>query len=208
MMSTGEFSEIGPSCMLKQFGGLRHGRCLDVESERIEPGGQLQVYPCSNKWHQTFSFGNGTLASIGAVHATVPRHIVNAIRKRGKTQASQLCLGVLCRSALKPDVWDEDLRQGLDYLKSADFVPKKAMHCRHSGLTLPLHLWKFKNVVTVPCTDTGNVIDFIVVPFIREDSEDDQEDLYARSTELYGSVRNLEYNRAAKQEEKSLNEEL
>ena len=44
-MEPGEISEIGPSCMLKQYGGLRNGRCLDVESERIEPGGLLQVYP-------------------------------------------------------------------------------------------------------------------------------------------------------------------
>jgi hypothetical protein len=169
MMEPGEISEIGPSCMLKQFGGLRNGRCLDVESERIEPGGMLQAYPCLYKWHQTFSFGNGSFAPIGGVHTTVPRHIVHAIRKQGKTQASQLCLGVLCRSSLKPDIWDEDLRQGLDYIKSPDFFPKKARGCKGSGSKLPLHLWKFKNLVTVPCSDAGNIIEFVVVPFINEE---------------------------------------
>ena len=177
--------------MLKQFGGLRNGRCLDVESERAEPGGMLQVYPCLHKWHQTFSFGNGTLAPIGAIHTTVPRHIVHAIWKQGKIQASQLCLGVLCRSSLKPDSWDEDLRQGLDYVKSLDFVPKKAMNCRNDGMTLPLHLWKFKNLVTVPCSDVDNVIEFAVVPFIQEESE-----LGSRFVDdgLYDSHREIEEN--------------
>ena len=82
-----------PHCMIKQLGGLRSGRCLDIQGDRVEPGGQMQVYPCLKKWHQIFGFGNEENAPNASIHASIPTHISRTINEKGKDQAPHLCIG-------------------------------------------------------------------------------------------------------------------
>ena len=74
-MIPGVYTEKGPSCGLKIGDGPRQGRCMDVDSEHTEPGGHVNIFPCYTKWHQLFSFGNGTIAPRGAIHVSLPLHM-------------------------------------------------------------------------------------------------------------------------------------
>jgi len=58
-------------------------------------------------------------------------------------------------------------------MKSPEFVPKIASRCQGSDPKFSIHHWKFKNLVTIPCSDLDNIIEFVVVPFIQEESEDE-----------------------------------
>jgi len=87
-----------PHCMIKQLGGLRSGRCLDIQGDRVEPGGQMQVYPCLKKWHQMFGFGSEEAEAVavsptGTVHASLPKNVKRTILHKGKDQAPHLCIG-------------------------------------------------------------------------------------------------------------------
>ena len=96
-MIPGEYSETGPSCGIKLADGPRSLRCLDVDSERAVPGGPLNVYPCYTRWHQMFSFGNGTVAPRGAVHVSLQAHVARELKKKkkeGEEVHRHLCLGV------------------------------------------------------------------------------------------------------------------
>ena len=83
-MIPGVYAAKGPSCGIKLGDGLRQGRCLDIESEITRPGGMLNVYPCTTKWYQLFSFGNGTIAPRGSIHASLPLHMARQQEMKDK----------------------------------------------------------------------------------------------------------------------------
>jgi len=165
VMTPGLHTVGGPHCMIKQYNGERVGRCLDIEGERIEAGGQIQVYPCHNKWHQMFGFGDGNQVSTGSVFNSIPTHLVERRRNSGHTQESRMCLGVLGRGE-KSSSWSKPL------LNRNEFVPERLKKYKKSGIVPPFKLWKDKQILTVPCFDTDDVIDFLFVPFIREEYSD------------------------------------
>lgn len=174
-MVKGKYTPAGPHCMIKQLGGPHNKRCIDIVGERVEPGGQLQVFPCMSQWHQMFGFGGGEIARNSTIFGSVPKHIINALRYKAKDQPPYLCFGVIGRGNKEYTPWNEDEKR--EHLNTVDFVSKKAKKMRQKteGQQLPLRLWKNKQLVTVPCTDESAVIDFLFVPFIVEndDSEED-----------------------------------
>ncbi len=148
--SPGRYTPEGPRCEITQFGGPRHGRCLDIQGERMEPGGQLQVYPCSHKWHQMFGFGHGNKNTTdngdsspvkGSIYGSVPMHILRTIQKKMHTsidenqllskkyqhrdkpqqQAAHLCIGASGRGKTSYEPWEDD-KHRID-LQAIDFVP-------------------------------------------------------------------------------------
>lgn len=164
-MTPGLYTDGGPHCMIKQYNGERAGRCLDIEGERIESGGQIQVYPCHNKWHQMFGFGNGSLTPMGSVFNSIPTHLVHKRRNSGHNQESKTCLGVLRRDK-RSSSWSGHL------LDRDEFIPKHLKRYEKFEMVPPLKLWKNKQILTVPCSDADAVIDFLFVPFIREEHSD------------------------------------
>lgn len=168
-MTPGRFSQAGPSCLIKQKDGLRAGRCLDSESDRLQPGGSMHVYPCVQRWNQFFAFGNGTLAPSGSIHTTVPKHIKQRIESRGRSQESFLCLGVSGRGNITEEPWEEDKGK-----ETGDVQPELLNITDTSGL-LPLHHWTRKQLVTTPCSNTDAVLTWRYIPFIVEDDDQNAE---------------------------------
>lgn len=169
-MESGSFSPAGPRCMIKQLGGKRNGRCLDIFGERVEPGGELEVYPCIKQWNQMFGFGDGIISRNATIFAKVPDHIVNALKYKGKSQEPNLCFGVVGRSSKEYLPWKED--EDKEQFNTVDFLPKEAKTISLNKDRLKsLRLWKFKQLVTVPCGDKDAVVDFLFVPFIEEDED-------------------------------------
>ena len=164
MISTpGSYALSGPHCMIKQYDGERAGRCLDIVGEQIESGGQIQVYPCHNKWHQMFGFGNGKLSPLGTIFNSIPTHLVNKRIKDGHDQATRTCLGIMRHNKTRGTSRPEPLPE------TNEFIPKNLKHYENSRMMAPLKFWKQKQIVTVSCSDTNAFIKFLFVPFIRED---------------------------------------
>ncbi len=168
-MIPGVYSEKGPSCGIKIGDSPRRGRCLDVESERTQPGGYLNVYPCSSKWHQLFSFGNGTIAPRGAIHASLPLHMARQLEKKEKVVHQHLCLGVFGRGDTDESSWvedeDEDENEPWDPWEFEDAV-------RYPNGRKSLQLWRGQQLQTTPCSNVGGVIEWYYVPFIVEEYEE------------------------------------
>lgn len=185
-MVSGIYSPTGPQCMIKLRGGVRDGRCIDIQGERIEPGGQLQVYPCLNQWHQLFGFGDGKVSRNATIFGTVPTHIVNALKYKGREQVPHLCFGVMGRSETNYSPWKED--ENKEQFNTVDFLPIKAKKITADGngegtrRLKSLRLWKSKQLVTIPCIDKDAIVDFVFVPFITEDDDEFVEDMEGSET--------------------------
>lgn len=160
-VTSGLYSQTGPQCMFTQMDGLRTGRCMDGESDRTQPGGEVQVFPCRKRWHQTFSFGNGELAPLGSIHMNVPLHVQNRIKSKGKDQEPHMCLGVLGRGDKDEVDWDAEVTTNMD--EDEISISSK------DGARAPLSEWEGEQVVTTRCSNTEGIIEWIFVPFIHED---------------------------------------
>jgi len=164
LMTPGVYSSIGPRCMLKQFSGIRAGRCVDGETERLQPGGSLHVFPCMKKWNQFLSVGNGSLAPRGSLHTTIPRHIVERIQSKGREQESHLCIGVIGRGDRDEEEWKEDISKlGL----KANVMDKNISKSRNGELA-PWSNWTGEPLVTTRCSNIGAIVEWVYVPFIVE----------------------------------------
>jgi hypothetical protein len=152
----------GPNCFLK----LRASdeMCLDIEEQQSEPGFRLVRFRCGgNKWNQIFAFGNGVIAPKSSIHVTIPSFVLEQSIKKTKTdQPKHTCLGVAGRGTFKRDE-----------LNSMDYLPKELLNGKKSKVDelLPMSLWNWKSVITVPCSDTDNVLQFLFVPLIVEDND-------------------------------------
>lgn len=168
-MIPGIYSSKGPSCAIKIGDSARRGRCLDVESEHTKPGGYMNVYPCSTKWHQLFSFGNGTIAPRGAIHASLPLHMARQLEKKEKVVHQHLCLGVFGRGDVDESAWieDEDEDAPWDPWEYDDVE-------RYPNGRKSLQLWSGHQLQSTPCSNVGGVIEWYYVPFIVEEYEEDE----------------------------------
>lgn len=180
-MIPGEYSVTGPKCMLKIGDGARAGRCLDVDSERTQPGGLMHIYPCVTKWHQLFSFGNGTIAPRGAIHASLPLHIVRQLENKKKNVTAQLCLGVKGRGDADESSWDEDKGKNEEEEKEDNQDAEVGPHPweqpdaeLYPNGRKSLQLWSGQQIQTTPCSNSGAVIEWYYVPFIIEDYGDEE----------------------------------
>ena len=170
-MTPGHYSEKGPSCGIKIGDGPRMGRCMDVESDRTEPGGALNIFPCYTKWHQLFSFGNGTIAPRGAIHASLPLHMARQMQKKNskKKVHQHLCIGVEGRGDMEETwiQWTEEEANEIDPWEHDDVE-------RYDNGRKSLQLWSGQQLQTTPCTNTGGVLEFFFVPFIVEEDDDEE----------------------------------
>ncbi|KAL9181043.1 hypothetical protein ACHAXT_009848 [Thalassiosira profunda] len=173
-MIPGEYSDRGPSCGIKLGDGPRAGRCLDVQSEKQKPGGLLHVYPCYTRWHQLFSFGNGTIAPRGAVHASLPLHIVNQQKKKKpeKEAYHHLCFGVVGRGDADESEWIKWTEEEMNQLDPWEHDDAET----YPNGRKSLQLWKGEQLQTTPCSNTGAVIEWYFVPFIVEEYDDEAEE--------------------------------
>ena len=137
----------------------------------------MQVFPCMNKWHQMFGFGNeGSGSGSGSIHSSIPRNVLNTILHKGKEQAPRLCFGVSRRGGTEYVSWEED-KDRAD-LNANDFVPmmSELEPYLKEGKVPPLDLWKDKFLVTVPCSDMDAVVEFVFVPFVEEEEEEGKQE--------------------------------
>ena len=152
-VTIGKYSMTGPRCMLRQRDGPRKNRCLDVESHRNEPGGELQVYPCFRKWHQLISFGNDIDTSINSIYFTMPSYMVTNPKKKHFGEKDtiqlkpQLCMGVYGRS----NATDEATKFKRKYNKT-EFTPiDEDEQPSNDNRTMPLSKWIGKQLLSVHC---------------------------------------------------------
>jgi len=193
-MTPGKYSLTGPRCMLKQMDGVRAGRCIDVESDRVQPGGEVNVFPCRGRWHQFLSFGNGTLAPLGSIHMNIPMHIWKRIEDSGREQEPYMCIGVRGRGIKDEEEWIEDISQeneediddSADTVKESDSASHTQSNPSGRNIThgeesrsgqqpgkreiLPLSNWKDEQVITTRCSNTHAVVEFVIVLYIEVDT--------------------------------------
>lgn len=172
--------------MLQQMDGARAGRCYDSGSASFQPGGETQVYPCVREWFQFVSFGNGhNHAPVGSLFSTIPKHIVNQINVLGHDQIPYMCLGVYDRDDLDELDWDDEEYENLKLERrrmtattlsvsqqnnnESKYVPQQI------GVWESLSEWQDAAIITTQCTNTGAVIEWVFVPFIEEEHEDDMD---------------------------------
>ena len=185
--------------MLKQMDGIREGRCMDADSLDKQPGGQVHVFPCDNKWSQLFSFGNGKEAPCGSLVTSVPLHTINRIAETGRTQEKYMCLGVAGRGDKDEEDWlgirdeesndedgydeDEDYAEGDEEpgdpletidkdsysVEDKDGLPEDTTVA--DGELLPLDEWVTEQLISTRCSNSAAVVEFVLVPFIIEDGE-------------------------------------
>jgi hypothetical protein len=104
-VTPGYYTPTGPRCAFLIMDGIRRGRCLDGESMDNQPGGPVHVYPCTKRWNQFLSFGNGKDVPANSIFTTIPLHTRNRIAETGREQTPYMCLGVARRGKLDEDDW-------------------------------------------------------------------------------------------------------
>ena len=164
IMSPGLHVATGPHCMIKQFGGKRGGMCLDIIREHIDPGQGLQVHPCRQRWNQAFAFGNGNVTPVSSIHASVPIHL-QKVNRTNKEQTHHLCIGVYTA-----DDWKSTVEEGKkSYVEYNSNVSDKVLNSLS-----PINLMDGKEIITLPCSEPEDVLEFAFVPFITEDDDHQQ----------------------------------
>jgi hypothetical protein len=176
--------------MLRMMDGIRSGRCLDGESLDSQPGGPTHVFPCTKRWHNYFSIGNGEQVVKGALFTTVPLHTRNRIAETGRVQEAYMCIGVMGRGEGDEEDWlggrndedeedfipfeddeeeddDEDHDQALKSEGKEDLDEEEAEEDEEDYA--PLHLWEDKHLVATKCSNDGAVIEWVIIPFIQEE---------------------------------------
>ena len=150
-VTPGSYSVTGPRCMLKQMDGIRAGRCFDGDTGSDFPGGETLVFPCVHRWGQFLSVGDGSMAPKGSLFFHIPAHIIQMLARDGREQHDYMCLSV-------------------GTLKSGESDPIEVKSSR------PIADWEDHSVISIPCTDEENVIEWVFVPYILEDVEDTEEE--------------------------------
>lgn len=200
-VTSGLFTPTGPRCMIRMMDGLRAGRCLDGESLDAQPGGPVHVFPCTKRWNQFLSFGNGKDSPKMSIHSNVPLHIRKRIAETGREQEPYMCLGVSGRGKLDEEDW-LGVRKSDEDEQSSDDEDKELMEeIDHDNFSLegddegengskledgfpPLSQWEGKQLIATRCSNVGAVIEWVVVPFIVEDFESSNNIQSAEAEEL------------------------
>lgn len=199
-----QYSPTGPRCSLTLADGLRQGRVLDAETERVQPGGVLHAFPSVHRWHQFFSFGSNLIEKnnnentpiIGSIHTVVPQHVIKTINRKGRTQGKYMCLGVYGRGSLDEEEWEEDLEN----IPSEELITSNTIklndniidensnqqnnnHLRRNNTTnmnnddkvvSSLQEWSNQRLITTRCDNVDAVIEWVAVPFIKSEEEESE----------------------------------
>jgi len=167
----------GPKCTIAMMDGIRAGRCLDGESLDTQPGGPVHVYPCTKRWNQYLSFGNGKDVPAGSIHTVIPLYTQKRINETGREQEPHMCLGVAQRGGKDEDDWFgereeffesyEDLDEELEAIEEED--------ADGGGGYPSLLYWLGKHLMTTRCSNEGAVVKWTLVPFIVEEQSDEEQ---------------------------------
>jgi hypothetical protein len=173
-VTPGSFVPTGPKCSLTMMDGIRAGRCLDGESLDNQPGGPVHVYPCTKRWNQYLSFGNGKDVPAGSIHTVIPLYTQKRVNATGRVQEPYMCLGVAHRGKLDEEDWFgereeffesyEDLDEELEDTEEEDTEYQSLLY------------WLGKQLMTTRCSNEGAVIKWTLVPFIVEEEEEEEEE--------------------------------
>lgn len=159
-VTKGTYSTTGPRCMLKQIDGIRAGRCFDGQQDSLQPGGEIQVYPCVQQWFQFVSFGDGEHAPIGSLYSIIPSHVVQQIQNLGHAQSPYMCFGVRGRGTQDELDWADEQNEEKD-------------DANEGGTVLPLSHWKGEQLITTQCSNKDAVIEWVFVPYIVEEASNE-----------------------------------
>jgi hypothetical protein len=171
--------------MIQMMDGIRAGRCLDGESLDTQPGGLVHVYPCTKRWHQFLSFGNGKEVPKGCLHTTVPLHTRRRIAETGREQEAYMCLGVHGRGDLDEEDWlgerEETYEESSHEEDSLDQIDEDSFSVdgddmneedeEHDEGRAPLSDWDGEQLIATRCSNVGAIIEWVIVPFIVEEEE-------------------------------------
>lgn len=149
--------------MLKQIDGLRAGRCFDGQQDSLQPGGEIQVYPCVQQWFQFVSFGDGEHAPTGSLYSIIPSHIVKQIQTLGHAQSPYMCFGVRGRGNQDEVVWAD----------GTDENGEAQSDTSEDATILPLSNWQGEQIVTTQCSNKDAVIEWVFVPYIVEEASNE-----------------------------------
>ena len=149
-VTPGNYSVTGPRCMLKQMDGIRAGRCFDGDTGDLYPGGETLVFPCVHRWGQFLSVGDGSVAPAGSLFFHIPAHIIQKLSRAGREQHAYMCLSV---GELEED-------------------EEESLHPIELKSNRPMSEWVDHQIISVPCTDTENTIEWVFVPYISDDDSD------------------------------------
>jgi len=159
-VTPGNYSPLGPRCMLKQMDGIRAGRCYDGHPDSLQPGGSMQVYPCVHQWYQFVSFGDGITAPSGSLFSIIPSHIVRQIKNLGHDQHAEMCFGVWGRHGNEDEIpWGMEMKDEATRTTSDN-----------------LSEWAGEDVILTQCSNREAVIEWVFVPYIVEDDDDNDAD--------------------------------
>lgn len=176
----GPYMPTGPKCNIKMMDGIRSGRCIDGESLDNQPGGPLHVYPCTKRWNQLLSFGNGVDAPAGSIHTVVPLYTQKRINATGREQEPYMCLGIARRGDLDEEDWFGERE---DFFESYEDLDEDIGNIEDNRDYPPLLYWLGKQIMATRCSNKGAVIKWILVPFIVEEEPniDEYNSTYAES---------------------------
>jgi hypothetical protein len=176
VQATRGFYTPGPRCNFLMMDGIRAGRCLDGESLDRQTGGPVHVFPCTKRWNQFLSFGDRKNTPAGAIYTTVPKHIRDRIISTGREQEPYMCLGVAFRGELDEEDWfleRKEFFEGYDIEHrdpsaiASDERKKDGEKYRH------LMYWLGEHLMATRCSNEGAVIEWILVPFIIENDNNE-----------------------------------
>ena len=187
-VTKGFYTPTGPRCTFNMMDGIRAGRCLDGESLDNQPGGPVQVFPCTKRWNQFLSFGNGEEVPSGAIHTTVPLHFRKRIESTGRKQEPYMCLGVAMRGNDDEEDWFDERTEFFESYEDFEFDEESEGGTNETDTNVtsdtkdatadnedsderlrPLVYWLGKHLMATKCSNQGAVIEWVLVPFIEEE---------------------------------------
>lgn len=123
------------------------------------------MYPCVQQWFQFVSFGDGVHAPVGSLYSIIPLHIVNQIKTLGHSQSPYMCFGVYGRGNQDEVDWSEEANDEDDEEEEEEQPDSIEI--------LPLSNWNGERIVTTRCSNKDAVIEWVFVPFIVEESNNE-----------------------------------
>jgi hypothetical protein len=156
--------------------GVREGRCLDGESLDNQPGGPVHVFPCTKRWSQYISFGNGVDVPEGSIHTVIPFYTQKRINETGREQEPYMCLGVAKRGEKDEEDWFHKREEYFESYEDLveDLKGIKASNQSDQGYPSLLY-WLGQQLMMTSCSNEGAVVKWTLVPFIVEEEEEEED---------------------------------
>jgi hypothetical protein len=137
-----------------------------------------------------------------SIHTNVPLHIRKRIAETGREQEAYMCLGVAGRGKLDEEDWLGVRKSNEDEESSDDEENELMDEIDHDNFSLegddegengskldedgfpPLSQWEGKQLIATRCSNVGAVIEWVVVPFIVEEFDSNNNVQNAEAEEL------------------------